>query len=385
MTADPHTVAATVVPFYSCSAWLQRNWAALQRRLADVVQSGEFTGGPMAAELEAAVQRRTGAAAAVACGSGTDALVMMLRASGIRPGDEVIVPAYTFFATASSVLQVGANPVIVDVLPGSYGMDPEAAEAAVGPRTRALLPAHMFSQMANIAALAEVADRHGLLLLEDSAEAVGMYQGGRHAGRWGRAGVLSFFPAKTLGAFGDGGMVITDDERLARRVRRLRRHGTDPDLAASSEIGYNSRLDDVQAAVLLTRLEGLDEEIEARQRLAARYTVALASLVPAVQVPWQAPARVPGNQVWYVYLIECDRRDGLVEHLTRCGIETEVYYPLPLNDQPCLARLPGANQPVPVAHAASRRAVGLPLYPDLSPEHVDLVCHHIRDFLAATP
>jgi dTDP-4-amino-4,6-dideoxygalactose transaminase len=196
---------------------------------------------------------------------------------------------------------------------------------------------------------------------------------------WGQAGVLSFFPTKTLGAFGDGGMVLTDDDDIAAAARRLRHHGR-ADSGAHVDIGHNSRLDEIQACVLLTRLDRLDDEIDRRAALAARYTAALADLAPLVRTPWLAPAREPSNQVWYVYLIECERRDALVEHLARQGIGTEVYYPRPLPAQPCLAGLAGSARPVPVAAAAARRAVALPLYPDLTEAQVDRVCAQVRSF-----
>ncbi|MBB5157224.1 DegT/DnrJ/EryC1/StrS family aminotransferase [Saccharopolyspora phatthalungensis] len=366
------------IPFYSCADSVRRNWESLERRVRAVADSGRFTSGPMVAELETAIAAYTGAKHAVACNNGTDALILMLKAAGIGPGDEVIVPAYTFFATVSSVLRVGAEPVIVDVLPGSYAMDPERAAAAIGPRTKAIMPAHMFSQTADLVALTELAAQHGLRLLEDSAEAIGMWVNGRHAGLWGRAGVLSFFPTKTLGGIGDAGMLITDDAELAAEVRRRRCHGQATDGAYVYEVlGWNSRCDELQAAVLLSRLETLDAEIERRAALAARYTERLAAVV---DTPWLAPAKSPSNQVWYVYLIESDRRDALVEHLDAHGVGTEVYYPRSLSEQPALRDLPGASLPTPVATVASRRAVGLPLYPDLTDAQVDRVCALITDF-----
>jgi UDP-2-acetamido-2-deoxy-ribo-hexuluronate aminotransferase len=362
------------VPFFSGAESVRRDWPRLEPRLRAVAASGRFTSGPMVCRLEEAVAAYTGGRHAVAVASGTDALIIMLTAAGIGPGDEVIVPAYSFFATVSSVLHVGADPVMVDVLPGSYAMDPDRAAAAVTSRTKAIMPVHLFSQMADVAALCELAHEHGLQLLEDSAEGIGMRVDGCHAGLWGRAGVLSFFPTKTLGALGDAGMVLTDDADLAERVCRLRCHGQREDGAyLYEEIGWNSRCDELQAAVLLTRLERLDEDIARRAELADRYTDRLHNLSPAVRTPWLAPAKRQGSLVFYAYLIETERRDELRAFLDASGVGTEVYYPRPLTEQPCLARLPGASQPVPVATAASRRAVALPLYPDLSERQVDRV------------
>ena len=376
------------VPFFSGAASIRRDWAELEPRIREITARGVFTCGPVVAELEAAVGAYTGARQAVACNNGTDALILTLRAAGIGPGDEVIVPAYSFFASASCVLHAGAQPVLVDVLPGSYAMDVERAAAAITPRTRAIMPVHLFSQTADLVALCELADAYGLQVIEDSAEAIGMRVerpggGHRHAGLWGRAGVLSFFPTKTLGALGDAGMVLTDDESLAAAVRRMRVHG-DGGAYHWQELGWNSRCDELQAAVLLTRLARLDEDIARRAALVELYNARLASVGPAVATPWQAPAKRQSNLVWYVYLIETDRRDELVAHLAEHGVGTEVYYPRPLSRQPCLRSLPGASQPVPVAEAASAHAVALPLYPDLTHEQVDRVCDLVAAFHGAS-
>lgn len=356
------------VAFYSAAASLRRCADPLAARLREMAQDGRFVDGPLAARLEQEIARRTGAAHAIAVNSGTDALQIMLAAQGVGPGDEVIVPAYTFFATASTVAHVGATPVFVDVLPGSYAMDPAAVEAALSDRTAAIMPVHLFSQMADMRALAEIARRHGVALLEDSAEAMGMVLDGVHAGLWGRAGMLSFFPTKTLGALGDAGMVVTADDAFAARVREL---------ARDEATGFASPMDEVQAAVLLERLDALDGDIRTRGELAARYDDGLRALAPRVRVP--QPPR-DGNQVFYVYLIECDARDELVLHLREYGIETEVYYPRPLNEQPCFTTANSRSLPTPTARHLSGRALGLPMYADLSPADVDTVCAAITRF-----
>ncbi|MGA5556850.1 DegT/DnrJ/EryC1/StrS family aminotransferase [Streptomyces lavendulocolor] len=384
-TTTGHPTEDGPIPFFSGARSVRRDWPRLEARIRRVAASGRFTSGPVTAELEAAIAERTGARHAVAVANGTDALVILLRAAGIGPGDEVIVPAYTFFATASAVLHVGADPVLVDVLPGSYAMDPERAEAAITERTRAIMPVHLFSQMADMEVLKDLADRHGLLLLEDSAEGIDMRAAGTHAGLWGSGGVLSFFPTKTLGSLGDAGMLLTDDDTVAARARRLRCHGQDTDGAyVYHEIGYNSRCDELQAAFLLHRLDRLSEEIERRAELAARYDRLLAPLAPHVTTPWMAPAKSPSNQVYYVYLIECDRRDELVAHLDAHGVGTEAYYPRPLTEQPLLAPLAGSRHPVPVAAAAARRALALPLYPDLTDREADRVAALVHAFYGAT-
>jgi dTDP-4-amino-4,6-dideoxygalactose transaminase len=369
-------------PFYSGARDFATNWERYEKRLRSVVERCEFTSATAVEALERALCDYTGATAVVATGNGTDALALMLRAAGIGPGDEVIVPAYTFFATASAVLHVGAEPVLVDIVPGSYGLDVERAAEALSPRTQAIMPVHLFTQMADIGAIAEFAAAHGLELFEDSAEAIGMRAAGRHAGLWGRAGVLSFFPTKTLGALGDAGAVLTDDVKLADRVRRLTRHGQATDgTYVHHDLGWNSRCDELQAAIVHTRLEQLSEAIARRAALAAAYDELLADLAPSVTTPWLAACRYQCSPVFYVYLIEVERRDELVAFLARHGVETEVYYPRPLSAQPALASRPGARWPVPVATAASRRAVALPLYPDLPLAAVERVCALIHEFI----
>lgn len=354
------------IPFFSVARTVERYRAELDTALAKL-DSSALVDGPLTDMLERRLEQYTGAAYCVAVGSATDALALVLRATGVGPGDEVIVPAYTFFATASTVVHVGATPVIVDVDPDSYAIDPRQVEAAITPRTRAIMPAHMFSQMARMQELCEIADRHRLMMIEDSAEAIGMRFGGRHAGLWGRVGVLSFFPTKTLGAFGDAGAVITDDAELADRVRRL---------ARDDGSGWASSCDDLAAAVLGFRLGHLDEEITVRAALAERYSTMLAGLSP-VRTPRPPTDHDP---VWYVYLIECDQRDDLVRHLAERGVETEVYYPRPLTEQPCFDATNSVRHPVPVSARASGRALALPLHADLTQAEVDLVCAHIREF-----
>lgn len=366
---------ATVVPLYSVADSALRLWPELTDRIRRIAAHGVFTDGPTVAELEAGVARFTGAAHAVAVNSGTDALVIMMKALGIGPGDEVVVPSYTFFATASAVSHCGAKPVFVDILPGSYAMDPDAVEAAITERTSAIMPVHLFSQMADMVSLREIATRHQLHLIEDSAEGVGMRMDGTHAGLWGAAGVLSFFPTKTLGAFGDGGMLLTDDGELADRARAIAR-GTDPVSA------WRSELDEIQAAVLLERLRRLPDEIQWREELAARYTENLGSLAPRVVTPYLAPVKAETQLVFYVYLIEADRRDDLAEHLRLAGVETETYYPRPINEQPCFDDANAVRHPTPNAKAASDRALALPLYADLTMAAVDEVCSIIRRFYA---
>ena len=370
------------VPFHT--GWPSH--AAQRERLGELIDealdAGVLVNGPLVERFERAIEEYTGARHAVAVASGSDALIVALEACGVGPGDEVIVPVYTFFASASSVVHAGARPVFADIDPDSYAITPATIEERITPRTRAIVPVHLFTQMADMAAIGELAERHGLTVVEDSAEAIGMSLDGRHAGRFGRAGVLSFFPTKTLGALGDAGMLLTEDDDVAASARQLRNHGQAPGEPPYTwhRLGINSRMDDVQAAVLLTRLEALDAAIERRAELAAAYDARLGRL-PGVTVP-RLPDGGRRRCVYYVYLIEAEDRDGLAEHLAGSGIETETYYPRPLHLQPCFAGHGHGEGDYPVAEAASRRALALPFHADLTGAELDEVCSAVEGFYA---
>ncbi|MER6610752.1 DegT/DnrJ/EryC1/StrS family aminotransferase [Streptomyces sp. NPDC000927] len=381
--------SSSPVPFFSQARGFQRLWPLVEQNLECVFGSGKFSHGAQVAEWEKALSALTGARYAIAVNSGTDALVLLLRACGLRPGDEVLVPAYSFFATASSVVLAGGVPRFVDIDPATYAMDPGALAEAVTPACRFVMPVHLFHTMADMAAIGEVARAHGLTVVEDSAEAIGMRRGGRHAGLFGAGGVLSFFPSKTLGALGDAGAVLTDDPELACTVDALRHHGRAghtldnfPAIATqSSRPGMNSKMDDVQAAVLLAKSTTLEEDIARRAALAARYTERLRDIPGVLRLP-RSTARPERDDrdVFYVYLIEAERRDDLVAHLDAHGIGTEVYYPVPLPRQPAFAGLGCRDRRFPHAEAAAGRAVALPLYPDLGTEEIDRVCEAVADF-----
>ena len=378
------------IPFFSQARSFERRWPDIGARIGEVFDNGKFSHGRQVAELEDHLARYTGASFAVGVNSGTDALVLLLRALGIRPGDEVVVPTYSFVATATSVVLAGGTPVFADVDPVTYALDPAEVDRVTGPRTRFAMPAHLFCQMADMSELSRVAEERNLVLLEDSAEAIGMRQRGAHAGRHGSGGVLSFFPGKTLGAIGDAGAVLTDDPEVADLVSGLRHHGRfgrtlDHFPGISTETaacGANSKMDDLQAAVLLAKMTELDDEIERRSRLAARYHEQLSG-TPGVQRLPEVVDRGPGaRSVFYVYLVEVSRRDELVEHLARHGIGTEVYYPRPLHAQPCFRGTGRTRGSYPNAEAAAQRALALPMHPDLTFDEVDRVCAVVRDFFS---
>ncbi len=368
------------VRFFTTHRALAEEEDFLTEALNGLRSSPTRTNGSLVRQLEDEVASRTGAAHAVACNSGTDALVALLLAAGIGPGDEVIVPVYSFFATASCVVHAGATPVFVDVDPDSYALTADSVAAAVTERTAAVLVVHLFHQMADMEPLRTLCDERGLLLLEDSAEAIGMTQGGLHAGRFGAGGVLSFFPTKTWGGLGDCGVIVTDDLGLADRAREV--------VAGVSATPWCSEADEVQAAVLLAKARRLDGEIERRRELAQRYDERLKA-VQGVRTPRLKEAQQPQNRVWYVYLAELEHRDELAAFLAERGVETEAYYPRTIADQPCFSGSGSGSGPAdrrasfPNAEYAATRALGLPLYPDMTDADVDEVCSAITDFYSA--
>lgn len=371
----------TPIPFYSCAASLEQQWLHINAAVDELFTDGSFVNGTLVRRLEEQLRLFTGARHAVACGNATDALAIMLTAAGIGPGDEVIVPSFSFFASASAVVHVGARPVFVDIEPETYAMNPAKLAAAITPRTRAIMPVHLFSQMADMPTLIEIANRHGLRVLEDSAEGIGMWLCGRHAGLLGDAGVLSFFPTKTLGSFGDAGMLLTNDDQLAEVALTLRNHGQKENMPhVYHRLGFNSRMDSIQAAILLAGLARVPENIARRAQIADQYSRQLAALAPMVATPRFQARAYPANQVFYVYLIECDRRDELALYLDERGIGTEIYYPRPLHLQPCFADLGYQRGDMPIAERACERTLGLPLYPDLTSEQVAAVCAVIAHF-----
>lgn len=376
------------VPFFTQAATFETLWPLIRAHVNDVMDRGKYSHGRKVAEFEAALAEWTGARYVVGVNSGTDALVLLLRACGLRPGDQVIVPAFSFIATASSVVLAHGQPVFADIDPLTYAIDPGSLAAAVTPRTRMVMPVHLFCQLADLRGVLDVAARHGLTVVEDSAEALGMRWDGIHAGLLGAGGVLSFFPTKTLGAIGDAGAILTDDPEVARTAAALRHHGrfgqTLDNFAlisnATAVSGVNSKMDDIQAAVLLTKLTRVNDDIARRAQLAAAYTERLRGVPGVVALPTIAPRSVATNPVYYVYLIEVECRDELAVHLADHGVGTDTYYPTPLHLQPCFADLGHSRGDFPHAEAACARALALPLYPDLALSDVDRVCDVIRRF-----
>jgi dTDP-4-amino-4,6-dideoxygalactose transaminase len=344
-----------------------------------VIERQAFIMGAEVAELEAAIASLSHVQHAVACASGTDALLLPLRALDLAPGDEVICPAFTFFATAGAVHNAGGTPVFVDIEPGTFNLSPGAVEAAITPRTRAIIAVHLYGQMADMERLTAIAARHGIALIEDAAQAIGARRkvgnSWRMAGELGHAGTLSFFPSKNLGGWGDGGMVLTQDAALASRLARLRLHGGAKQYH-HDEVGYNSRLDTLQAAILLVKLRHLADWSAARRRRAARYDHLLGRIGQV-----RVPVVVPGAEhIFHQYTIRAENRDGLVEHLRGRGIGCAVYYPVGLHLQPCFAGLGYTRGSLPETERAMAEVVSLPNYPELRDEQQDTVVAAIREF-----
>jgi dTDP-4-amino-4,6-dideoxygalactose transaminase len=319
-----------------------------------------------------------GVGAAIGCGSGTAALTLVLRAMGVGPGDEVIVPAFGCAPLASTVVLLGATPVFADVLPHTMVVDPEQVEVLISDRTKAIMPAHMFSLMADMPRLTGIARRHGLRLLEDSAVAQGAVLAGRPAGTWGDAGVFSFVQVKSFGMPGEGGMVVTDDQELATAVRMLRNHGQDgTHRFVHHRIGYNSRFDEIQAAFQVYRFAGLAARLERRAQIADYYTERFAALAEYGITP---PPTGRDGRCYYVYCLLAERRDDLVAHLAANGVSAHVYYPLPLPRQTAFAPYAPPGRRWPRAEQASARIAALPIYPHLTDTQVEYIADAVVAF-----
>jgi dTDP-4-amino-4,6-dideoxygalactose transaminase len=320
-----------------------------------------------------------GAANACAVGNGTDALHLALRAYGVGPGDEVVTVANTFIATGEAILLVGARPVFVDVDPATHTMDPGRLEAAITPRTKVVLPVHLYGHPADTTAIGEIAGRHGLPVLEDAAQAHGAEWRGRRAGALGHAACFSFYPTKNLGACGDAGMVTSSDADFVARVRRIANHGAGAHRYENVVLGTNSRLDTLQAAILRVKLRHLERWNAERAERAAAYTKALEG-APGVVTPRE---REGARSAWHLYTVRVPRRDALAEHLRSRGIGTAIHYPRPIHLQGSMASAGGRAGDLPVSEQLSREVLCLPLYAELPEGDVARVAGEVRGFLGA--
>jgi dTDP-4-amino-4,6-dideoxygalactose transaminase len=327
-----------------------------------VMESQQFILGPEVEGLEREVAEYCHCRHAIGVSSGTDALLVVLMALDLRPGDEVITSSYSFFATAGAIARLGATPVFADIDAATFNIDPAAVESRITPRTRAILPVHLFGQMADMDAILEIAARNKLQVIEDAAQAIGAERSGHRAGTVGDAGCLSFFPSKNLGGAGDGGMVTTNNVELAERVRMLRNHGFKTKYY-NELLGGNFRLDALQAAVLRVKLRHLDRWTAGRQQNAAEYRRVLP---PGVGLP----AEVTERHVYNQFVIRHPRRDALIEHLKAQQIGCDVYYPVPLHMQKCFVSAGHHDGEFPVSEHAAKETLALPIYPELTLEMI---------------
>lgn len=364
-----------VVPLLDLRGYYAAHRPAILERVDAVLQGMRLFLGPETTAFEAEFAAMTGAAQAVAVGSGTDALILALEACGIGPGDEVVTTAFTFFATVEAILIIGAHPVFADITPETFCIDPAAVEAAVTPRTRAILPVHVFGRAADMDAIGEVARRHGLAVIEDACQAHGAQYRGRGCGAMGRAGCFSFYCTKNLGGFGEGGMVTTNDPAIADAVRAARNHGYSDDRSRHLSVGRNSRLDEIQAAILRYKLEGLAEANVQRRRKAALYRQALAGT--PVRVPGDPPE---GEHVYHLFVVRAPRRNDLAASLLQQGIGTARHYALPCHRQPALADRPESRVHLPATEAAAEEVLALPLYPEITEAQIEEVTDAIARF-----
>jgi dTDP-4-amino-4,6-dideoxygalactose transaminase len=373
----------------------------LQEAFMRVLRSGHFILGPEVDRFERALADFTGAKHALGVSSGTDAILVALMALGIGPGDEVLCPSFTFFATAGCVARVGATPVFVDSCPVCFNFNVLDAERKITPRTKAILPVHLFGQSAEMNAIMALARKHNLRVIEDAAQAMGATYRGQQVGTIGDFGTISFFPTKNLGALGDAGAVLTNDTALYERAKILRMHGMEPKYY-HQVIGGNFRLDALQAAMLSVKLPHFNSYTEKRRRNAALYTAALCEL-PGVKIAreedcscafvhsQETAARLVlpvayshNGHIWNQFtlrVIGAGQRDALRTHLTARGVGSEIYYPLPLHEQACFANLGGKPDDLPWAHRLAGEVLSLPIYPEIPAEQIEQVCAVIAEFL----
>jgi len=369
------------VPLLDLTAQYASIRGDIEDALAAVVASQRFILGPEVEACEEAVADYAGCRHGIGVSSGTDALLVTLMAEGIGPGDEVVTTPYSFFATAGSVARVGATPVFADIDPVTLNVDPGRIAACVTARTRAVIPVHIFGQMAEMAPIMEIAESHGLVVIEDAAQAIGATHGGRRAGSVGHYGCLSFFPSKNLGCFGDGGMVVTNDAGRANRVRALRVHGEAVEYR-HGVVGGNFRLDALQAAVVRAKLPHLDGWSDARRANAARYGRLLGDFAHEHPRRLRLPATVTDRHVFNQYVVRVANRDLVRERLAAAGIGTAIYYPVPLHLQECFSGLGYAAGDLPESERAAELALALPVYPELAGARIEYVAGVLRAALA---
>ena len=384
------TTASIAVPLLDLKAQYATIQVEIREALDRVIDSQHFILGPEVEALEKEIASYSQCEFGIGVSSGTDALLVALMAIGLKPGDEVITTPYSFFATAGAIARLGATPVFVDIDPATYNIDPAGIETAINGRTRAIIPVHLYGQMADMDPITDIARRNRLHVIEDAAQAIGAEHKGRRAGSIGHLGCFSFFPSKNLGGFGDGGMVTTNDSALADQIKLLRNHGYRPKYY-NKVVGGNFRLDALQAAVLRVKLKYLDDWTASRQRNAAIYrrlfrsaglitnnssTATLTSSQP-ITVPLETPE---SRHIYNQLVIRCARRADLMAHLKARNIGVEIYYPVPLHLQECFIDLGYRTGQFPVSERAANESLALPIYPELPEQSLATVVDAIADF-----
>lgn len=370
------------IPLLDLKAQYQQLKPELDAAWSECMTNAAFIGGPKVKELEAAIAEYCGTKHAVACANGTDALFLILAAAGIRKGDEVITTPFTFWATVEAIQHIGATPVFVDIEPGTYNMDVAQLEAAITPRTKAILPVHIFGQCVDMDAVHAIAEKHGLMVFEDACQAIGATYKGKRAGSLARAAAFSFFPSKNLGCAGDGGAITTDDANLAAECRLLASHGSNRKYYHDA-FGTNSRLDALQAAILLVKLPHLDEWNAQRRAAAALYAELLAG-VEGLELP---VSRDYGETVFHLFIVKAatvELADKVMAAMKEAGIGTAKYYPLALHEQPAMESLAAFSKPsLPVAESCDERTFALPAFPGITPEQQQEVAAVVRAALGS--
>lgn len=358
-----------MIPYIDLAAQQDRLRLAIEANIARVLDHGQYILGPEVNELEERLVTYSGAAHCISCANGTDALQIALMALGVKPGDEVITPGFTYIATAEAAAILGAKVVYVDIDPVSYNMNPELLEAAITPRTRAIMPVSLYGQCADYDAIKVIAARHNIPVIEDAAQSFGASYNGRKSCNLTTIACTSFFPSKPLGGYGDGGAIFTSDPELAKVIRQIARHGQEKRYY-HVRIGVNSRLDTLQAAILLPKLEILDDEIAARQRVANRYATQLRAI--GINTPEVGQHNI---SAWAQYTIRVPNRDSARKALQMAGIPTAVHYPMPLNRQPAVADL---SAHLPHGDLAAEQVMSLPLHPYMTSESLDSIVNALR-------
>lgn len=366
------------IPAVDLKAQYEKIRDEMDAAVMEVIRGGMFVLGPAVEKFELSVSQYLGVKHAVGVSSGSDALLLSLMALGVGPEDEVIVPSFTFFATAGCIARLGAKPVFVDIRPDTFNIDAAQVAESIGRRTRAIIPVHLYGQTAEIETTTALADKHRVPVVEDACQAIGSRRNGRAAGTFGRTGCFSFYPSKNLGAYGEGGLIVTSDDDLSRYLRSLRNHG-ERTRYHHEHVGINGRMQGIQGAVLDVKLKYLDGWNAARRAAAARYDSLLAEAGLGEYVT--TPVTIEGSDhIYHQYTIRAQRRDDLMDHLRGQGIGCAIYYPVPLHLQQCFAYLGYKKGDLPHTEHACQEALSLPMFPEITEEQQRCVVDGIKEF-----